>query len=160
MIPHYGLIGEYEVSLDAKGRFRMPAGLLKKLGDTDHLQFVIRQGWDPHLTLYPRPVWEKEIEALNQRSELDPRVKQYAQAFWRGANEVSLDSADRIQLPKRLQTYASQVSKLILTAREDKIEIWTETEYDKLLEVPAEDYAALGRELFGNLPAYPVNPPA
>ena len=149
MVPHYDLIGEFDVSLDTKGRFRMPSNLLKKLGDTEKLSFVVRKGWDPHLTLYPKPVWDKLVEELNQRSELDPRVKRYAQSFWNGANEVSLDSADRILLPKRLQSYAEGVKSLILTARNDKLEIWTETEYNKLMEASAAELEALGAELFG-----------
>lgn len=157
MVPHYDLIGEFEVSLDSKGRFRMPSNLLKKLGDTEKLTFVIRKGWDPHLTLYPKPVWDALVAELNQRSELDPRVKRYAQAFWNGANEVSLDSADRILLPKRLQAYAEGEKSLVLTARNDKLEIWTETEREKLMEASAAELEALGAELFGG-PAVPGNP--
>jgi len=157
MVPHYDLIGEFEVSLDSKGRFRMPSNLLKKLGDTEKLTFVIRKGWDPHLTLYPKPVWDKLVAELNQHSELDPRVKRYAQAFWNGANEVSLDSADRILLPKRLQAYAEGEKSLVLTARNDKLEIWTETERDQLMEASAAELEALGAELFGG-PAVLGNP--
>lgn len=152
MVPHYDLIGEFDVSLDSKGRFRMPSNLLKKLGDTEKLSFVVRKGWDPHLTLYPKPVWDALVAELNQRSELDPRVKRYAQAFWNGANEMSLDSADRIQLPKRLQGYAAGDKSLVLSARNDKIEIWTETEYQRAMEVSAAEMQALGAELFGGSP--------
>ncbi|MEM6771288.1 MAG: division/cell wall cluster transcriptional repressor MraZ, partial [Bacteroidota bacterium] len=122
---------------------------LKKLGDTEKLTFVVRKGWDPHLTLYPKPVWDALVAELNQRSELDPRVKRYAQAFWNGANEVSLDSADRILLPKRLQSYANGDKSLILTARNDKIEIWTDAEYNQAMEVSPEEMLDLGAELFG-----------
>ena len=157
MVPHYDLIGEFDVSLDSKGRFRMPSNLLKKLGDTEKLTFVVRKGWDPHLTLYPKPIWDALVAELNQRSELDPRVKRYAQAFWNGANEVSLDSADRILLPKRLQSYANGDKSLILTARNDKIEIWTEAEYNQLMEVSPEEMQELGAELFGGSAGIPGN---
>lgn len=160
MVPHYDLIGEFDVSLDSKGRFRMPSNLMKKLGDTEKLTFVIRKGWDQHLTLYPKPIWDALVAELNQRSELDPRVKRYAQAFWNGANEVSLDSADRILLPKRLQSYADGDKSLVLTARNDKIEIWTETEYNQHMEVAPEEMMALGSELFGGSAGVPGNQPS
>lgn len=149
MYPNYDLIGEFDVSLDSKGRFRMPGNLLKKFGDTEKLSFVIRKGWDNHLTLYPKPVWNALVADLNLRSELDPRVKRFAQGFWNGANEVSLDSADRILLPKRLQAYAEGDKQLILTGRNDKIEIWTEAEHNKLMEIAPAEFEALGAELFG-----------
>jgi len=150
MVLEYDLIGEYEVSLDSKGRFRIPGALLKKLGNRDELEFVVNQGFDKCLTLFPRPVWnevKKEVDAL---SDLSPRHKTFKRIFYRGANEVAPDSADRILLPKRLQAYAEGEKSLILSARNDRIEIWTEPEYDKLLQEALEDPAALAEELFGD----------
>lgn len=150
MVLEYDLIGEYEVSLDSKGRFRIPGALLKKLGNRDELEFVVNQGFDKCLTLFPRPVWnevKKEVDAL---SDLSPRHKTFKRIFYRGANEVAPDSADRILLPKRLQAYAEGEKSLILSARNDRIEIWTEPEYDKLLMEALEDPAALAEELFGD----------
>lgn len=150
MVLEYDLIGEYEVSLDSKGRFRIPGALLKKLGNRDELEFVVNQGFDKCLTLFPRPVWnevKKEVDAL---SDLSPRHKTFKRIFYRGANEVAPDSADRILLPKRLQVYAEGEKSLILSARNDRIEIWTEPEYDKLLQEALEDPAALAEELFGD----------
>jgi len=150
MVLEYDLIGEFEVSLDSKGRFRIPGALLKKLGNRDELEFVVNQGFDKCLTLFPRPVWDevkKEVDAL---SDLSPRHKTFKRIFYRGANEVAPDSADRILLPKRLQGYAEGEKSLILSARNDRIEIWTETEYDNLLQEALEDPAALAEELFGD----------
>ncbi|MFT5998638.1 MAG: MraZ protein [Neolewinella sp.] len=150
MVLEYDLIGEYDVTLDSKGRFRIPSGLLKKLGNREELEFVINKGFDKCLTLYPGPVWKqvkKEVDAL---SELSPKHKTFKQIFYNGANEIVPDAADRIQLPKRLQSYAAGQKNLVLTARNDRIEIWTEAEYNKLLEVSPEEMAALADELFGD----------
>ncbi|TXF89731.1 division/cell wall cluster transcriptional repressor MraZ [Neolewinella aurantiaca] len=150
MVLEYNLIGEYDVSLDSKGRFRIPGALLKKLGDRDELEFVVNQGFDKCLTMYPRPVWNEVKKEVDELSDLSPRHKTFKRIFYRGANEVTPDSADRILLPKRLQAYAEGEKSLILCARNDRIEIWTEAAYDELLQEALEDPAALAEELFGD----------
>lgn len=131
MILAYDLIGEFDVSLDSKGRFRIPGGLLKELGNRDDLEFVINQGYYDNLVMYPKAVWDQTIDRLRaQLNEFNPDHRRFRMLFQRGANRVAPDSADRVLLPKRLQTYAEGEKSLILSANEDHIDIWTEAKYD------------------------------
>ena len=148
----YDLLGEYEVSLDAKGRFRLPSGLLKNLGDRDTLKFVVNRGIGGCLTLYPKPVWnyiKRDVDAL---SEYNAKNLAYKRAFYAGASEVVPDSADRLLIPKRLLASAKAEKSLVLAARNDRIEIWAEAVYDQLLENEPEDLGALAAEVFGQSP--------
>lgn len=151
MILEYDLIGEYDVSLDSKGRFRIPGALLKDLGGADDLEFVINQGYYDNLVMYPKTVWNKVVGKLDEQlNEFNPEHKRFRMLFDRGANKVSPDSADRILLPKRLQTYAEGEKTLILSARKDRIEIWTEAKYDALLDDEVESpVARLAAKIFG-----------
>lgn len=154
----YDLLGEYEVNLDAKGRFRLPSGLLKNLGDRDTLKFVVNRGIGGCLTLYPKPVWDfikRDVDAL---SEYKPKNLAYKRAFYAGASEVVPDSADRLLLPKRLLTKAGAEKKLILTARNDRIEIWAEAVYDRMQENEPDDLGALAEEVFSDSPVEPNLP--
>lgn len=151
MILEYDLVGEYEVSLDNKGRFRIPGALLKELGGGDNLEFVINQGYYNNLVMYPKPVWDKVMNKLeNQLNDFNPDHMRFRMLYQRGANKVSPDSADRILLPKRLQTYADGEKQLILHAQKDRIDIWTEANYDALLEgAPESPVANLAAKIFG-----------
>ncbi|MTB51297.1 division/cell wall cluster transcriptional repressor MraZ [Lewinella sp. W8] len=152
MAPQYDLLGEYEVTLDAKGRFRIPSGLLKNLGDRDTLKFVVNRGLGNCLALYPKPVWDEikqEVDALNKNNQQNLR---YVRAFYRGATEVVPDSADRLLLPKRLVSWAKMEKNLVMTAMNDRIEIWAEAEYDLYLEQEPDDLAALAEEVLGDSP--------
>jgi MraZ protein len=151
MILEYDLIGEYDVSLDNKGRFRIPGALLKDLGGADDLEFVINQGYYNNLVMYPKAVWNKVVGKLDEQlNEFNPEHKRFRMLFDRGANKVSPDSADRVLLPKRLQAYAEGEKSLILSARKDRIEIWTEAKYDALLDYEVESpVARLAAKIFG-----------
>lgn len=151
MILEYDLIGEYDVSLDSKGRFRIPGALLKDLGNRDELEFVINQGYYNNLVMYPKGVWDKVVAEMGgQLNEFNPDHRRFRMLFQRGANKVSPDSADRVLLPKRLQTYAEGEKQLILHAQKDRIDIWTEANYDALLEgVPDSPVASLAAKIFG-----------
>jgi len=52
-------IGEFDCKLDAKGRFRIPTGLLSKYDEG--MEFVVNRGFEKCLNLYPRPVWDKMV---------------------------------------------------------------------------------------------------
>ena len=160
MVLEYDLIGEYDVSLDSKGRFRIPGALLKDLGNRDELEFVIAQGYYDNLVLYPKQVWDRTIRSLDaQLNEFNPDHRRFGMLFQRGANKVSPDSADRLLLPKRLQSYAAGEKQLILSARRDRIEIWTEAKYDALLEGnPDSPVANLAAKIFGGSTAEPQQP--
>jgi len=64
----YQLTGEYEIKVDAKGRIKLPANLLKQLTTAGTYEFVVNRGYEKHLVLYPQDVWDekaKELSTLN-----------------------------------------------------------------------------------------------
>ena len=60
------LLGEYDCKMDAKGRMRMPSGLISQLEDTEEYTFVINRGFEKCLILYPEDVWERITGEINQ----------------------------------------------------------------------------------------------
>ncbi len=144
-----GLLGEFEAKLDNKGRFALPAGLRRQLSPDANERFVLNRGFEKCLTLYPWNVWEsitQELDALN------PYVKEnreFIRFFHRGAQEIQLDAAGRILIPKRLLEYAGIGLDIVLSAHTNKIEIWAGDEYDSILNDMPGDFAALAERVMG-----------
>ena len=157
MVLAYDLIGEFDVSLDSKGRFRIPGGLLKDMGNRDELEFVINRGYYDNLVMYPKGVWDQQMAKLDARlDEFNPAHRRYRMLYQRGANKVSPDSADRILLPKRLQGYAEGEKSLILSANQDHIDIWTEAKYDAFaLGETTSQVVELAASIFGGSATVP-----
>lgn len=61
-----GFLGEYEATLDPKGRFLLPAGLKKQLPEEGANQFIINRGFEKCLTLYPIKSWEPIFEKITR----------------------------------------------------------------------------------------------
>ena len=128
---------------------RLPSGLIGQLGE-EKPAFVINRGFENCLILYPEKVWEeisKEVNALNQ---YDKRNRDFVRYFYRGAQRLELDAADRILLSKRLLEYAGIDKDVILVAVNDRIEVWATEKYDLMLDDEPDDFSGLAQEVLGN----------
>src|SRR5215217_3879808 len=97
-----GFIGEYESTLDPKGRFLLPAGLKKQLHERTAENFVVNRGFEKCLSLYPMKSWKPIFSEISDLNDFDPKVRQFRRYFLNGATQVELDSANRLLLPKNL----------------------------------------------------------
>ena len=145
------LLGEYDCKLDAKGRMRLPSGLINQLGEGQKHTLVINRGFEKCLMLYPEDVWKKissEIDGLNIYNK---KNRDFARYFYRGAQELTMDSADRILLPKRLIEYAGIENEAILSAYNGRIEVWAKDEYDRMMDEEPIDFSDLADDVLGKL---------
>ena len=93
-----GFLGEFEATLDDKGRFVVPAGFKKQLPEEETVKFVINRGFEKCLALYPMRTWEPLFEKITGLNEFDPKQREFRRAFLNGATYVEPDSAGRILL--------------------------------------------------------------
>jgi MraZ protein len=143
------LLGEYEVKLDAKGRFRVPSGLLNQLGEWQSGKFIINRGFEKCLVLYPESEWETIAGEVNGLNMYNKKNRDFARYFFRGAQEVGMDNADRILLPKRLAEYANIEAEAILVAFSGRIEIWAAEEFDRMMDEEPVDFSELANDVLG-----------
>ncbi len=129
-----GFLGEYEVTLDARGRFLVPAAFKKQLTGEQANQFVISRGIEPCLTLYPITTWEPLFEEISKLNDFDPQVREFRRKFLNGATQIELDNAGRLLVPKNLADYAGLEKDILLVSAVNKIEIWDSSRYKQLFE--------------------------
>ena len=145
------LLGEYECKIDAKGRMRMPSPLIRQLGSEGAHTFVINRGIEKCLTLYPKSIWDKIIQKVNQLNTYVKKNRDFIRYFYRGATEVALDSSDRVLLSKRLMEYADIEKEVILFAVNDRIEIWSKSKFDGMMDEEPADFSDLAEDVMGNI---------
>lgn len=130
-----GFLGEYESTLDAKGRFLFPAGFRKQMPEAKEGQkFVINRGFEKCLTLYPIQAWQPIFEKITRLNDFDPKVRAFRRYFLNGAITVEPDSAGRLLIPKNLAEYAGLGKELVLASAVNKIEIWDKNQYQQFFE--------------------------
>ncbi|HXR82703.1 MAG TPA: division/cell wall cluster transcriptional repressor MraZ [Hanamia sp.] len=141
-------IGEFEATLDAKGRFLLPVGFKKQLPEGALELFVINRGFEKCLSLYTAESWEPIFSEIGKLNDFDPKVRQFKRYFLNGATQVSPDSAGRILLPKNLTEYASLEKDIVLVSAIDKIEIWDKSKYQQFFETfSPETFSDLAKEV-------------
>jgi MraZ protein len=129
-----GFLGEYEATVDAKGRFLLPAGFKKQLPPENTTQFVINRGFEKCLSLYPLKYWDPIFEEISRLNDFDPKVREFRRYFLNGATMLELDSAGRLLIPANLKEHASIDKDIVLVAAMNKIEVWDKSKYQKFFE--------------------------
>jgi len=143
-----GFIGEYEATIDAKGRFLLPSGFKKQLPESGGDSFVINRGFEPCLSLYTSKSWKPIFSQLSDLNDFDPKVRQFRRYFLNGATQVELDSAGRLLIPKNLMEYAGLGRDIVLVSAIDKIEIWDKIKYQQFFETfSPEAFSDLAKEV-------------
>lgn len=146
------LLGEYPVSIDNKGRLRVPTGLLKQLGDApaDGYEFVVNKSFEPCLRLYPKSEWDKITEQLDNLNDFNTQHRLFTRRFYSGMYPTATDSADRILLQKPMMEYAGLTDEAILLCAKNLIEIWDPKRYEEHLNSLDTDFSDLANTVLGN----------
>lgn len=118
-------IGQYEHSLEAKGRLSIPKKFRSQLDGGA----VLAQGLDGCLFLYPVAAWEQLISKLSQLPLTRTDARGFTRALSYGASEVEIDSLGRILLPDYLRQFAGITSHCIVAGAIDRIEIWDKSKF-------------------------------
>jgi len=143
-----GFIGEYESTVDAKGRFLLPSGFKKQIPEAEGNLFVLNRGFEKCLTLYPIQSWKPIFQEISSLNDFDPKVREFRRYFLNGALQVEMDSAGRLLLPKNLMEYAGLGKDIVLVAALNKIEIWDKKKYQEFFDsMSPEDFSNLANEV-------------
>lgn len=146
-----GFLGEYEVTVDAKGRFLLPAAIKKKLPQESPTQFVINRGFERCLTLYPILNWQPIMEGISKLNDFDPKVREFRRIFFNGATELELDTAGRLLIPPNLREHAHIDKDIVLVGSMQKIEIWDQKHYKQFFEsMTPQAFSQLAQEVIPN----------
>ena len=136
-------MGEYHQKIDEKGRLTIPAKIRSELGDN----FIVTRGLDGCLFIYKKETWEKII---NNYQEL-PNVKEarnFMRFFLSGATNLEFDKQGRINISQPLIKYADLSKDTIIIGVGDRLEIWSNDRWEKLLTENEDNFSEMADNLF------------
>lgn len=110
--------GEYQHSLDAKGRVFLPAKLREELGDN----VFVSKGLDNCLFIYAEEQWLKMAEKLSAMPISKARKLQ--RAIFPSAARFELDAQGRMLLPQKLREHAFLDKEVVIVGAGNRAEIW------------------------------------
>ena len=121
-------MGEYNHTIDAKGRLIVPSKFRESLGD----EFVVTKGMDGCLFVYDNNEWAKFEEKLRSLPMIDKEARQFTRYFLAGAASVEVDKQGRILIPAVLRDFAEITKDAVLVGVGSRIEIWSKKCYSRL----------------------------
>lgn len=142
-------LGEYEISIDAKGRFLMPGGFRKQLAEGEGERFVINRGFENCLTLFPMSVWNALSEKINKLNDFNQSARDFKRLFLNGATIIEVDTAGRLLLPKPLLEFSNIKKDIVFSAQGNKVELWDKDTYYNYMKSKVADYSKLAADLAG-----------
>lgn len=114
------LLGEYNHTLDTKGRMAMPAKFRDKLT----AGAIITRGIDNCLFVFANPEWEELVKKLMALPLAQSNSRAFVRLMLAGATDVSLDAQGRILIPDYLRKYAGLKKDTTVAGLYNRIEVW------------------------------------
>ncbi len=119
------LIGEYEHSLDAKGRLIMPAKIREDIGE----KFIVTKGLDGCLFGFSQSEWNNFEEKLKTLPLTNKNARDFVRFFLSGATECEIDKQGRFLIAGNLREYASMEKEVVIIGVGTRIEIWNKDKW-------------------------------
>lgn len=121
------LIGEYEHSLDVKGRVIMPAKLREDMGE----KFILTKGLDGCLFGFSQNEWANFEEKLKTLPLTNKNARDFVRFFLSGATECEMDKQGRFLVASNLREYASMDKEVVVIGVGNRIELWNKEKWSK-----------------------------
>lgn len=136
-------MGEYQHTIDDKGRLIMPAKFREGLGD----KFVVTKGLDGCLFVYPMEEWRVLEGKLRSLPFTKADARAFARFFFSGATECELDKQGRILLPTNLRDHAQLQKDIFIIGVSTRLEIWSKEVWEDYSNKTEESYEELAEKM-------------
>ena len=114
-------MGQYNHTIDTKGRLIVPSKFRELLGD----EFVVSKGMDGCLFVYANEDWTAFEQKLTSLPLINKEARKFARFFLAGASQVEADKQGRILIASNLREFAGLDKDVVLVGVGSRIEIWS-----------------------------------
>jgi MraZ protein len=114
-------LGEYQYTIDDKGRLTIPAKFRRPLAGG----LVVTRGLDRNLTVYPMDTWTGLVDKVKQLPYGDLQARRFRRLMFSGASDAELDNQGRVNIPGYLLDYGLISKNVVVVGMYDSIELWS-----------------------------------
>lgn len=136
-------LGEYEHTVDDKGRMAIPAKFRAGLAEG----LVVTRGFDQNLLVYPMTVWRELAARINALPMSQPAARNLRRLLFGSAADVEIDKQGRILLPANLREYAGITGEAVVAGLDTFIEIWSNERWAAVIATFPAEGAAIAEQV-------------
>lgn len=119
-------IGEYQHTIDEKGRVSVPVKFRAELKDGA----VVTRGLDSCLFLYTKEEWEKVAARVAGLPLSQSNSRAFSRLMLAGAMDAEPDKQGRVSVPEYLREYAKIKKNVVIAGVGNRLELWDKSEWD------------------------------
>jgi MraZ protein len=148
--------GEYEHSIDRKGRLIIPSKLREVSKENYVERFFVTRGLDTCLFVFTEDEWKKQEARFKSLSITSSQARQFNRIFFSGACEVACDRQGRILVPQYLKDFAQIKREVVIVGVSNRMEIWSKERWADFYNTTKDSFEKIAESIFTNM----ENPPA
>jgi MraZ protein len=139
--------GEFQHSIDRKGRLILPAKFREVAKNHFVEKFFVTRGLDKCLFMLAEEEWRSQENKLKAMPFTKQQSRTFNRLYFSGAMEVIPDSQGRILLPQNLKDYADIKKDVVIVGVSNRIEIWSKTKWDEFYGNSKSTYEEISEKL-------------
>ncbi len=135
--------GNYEHTLDDKGRLVIPRKLREEAG----LRVYILMGYDGALSIYKEDAFAKMVEKVNSLPFNKKDNRDYMRAVLSSACDLDVDKLGRVQIPSQILNKYHIGKEVVVIGAGDHMEVWNKKDYQEYEKAVQEHFEQIAEKI-------------
>ncbi len=143
--------GEYEHSLDKKGRLILPSKFREAAKSNYIEKFFMTRGLDNCLFMIPEEEWKIQEGKFRSIPFTKSQSRKFNRLYFSGAQEVVFDKQGRVLIPRYLKEFAGIKRDVMIVGVSNRIEIWDLERWKEFYSSEKGSFEKLAEDLLTDL---------
>ena len=143
--------GEYEHSIDTKGRLIIPSKFREAFKENYVDRFFVTRGLDQCLFVFTEDEWKKQEFRFKSLPFTNAEARHFNRIYFSGACEVLCDKQGRILLPQYLKDYANIRRDCVIVGVSNRMEIWAKESWKEFYDGVKGNFEKVAEKMFGEV---------
>lgn len=139
--------GEFEHSIDRKGRLILPAKFREVAKNQFVEKFFVTRGLDKCLFMFSEEEWRSQENKFKSMPFTKQQSRTFNRLLFSGAVEASFDKQGRILLPQYLKDFADIKKDVMIVGVSNRIEIWAKDKWQEFFTNTRQSFEEIAEKL-------------
>lgn len=139
--------GEYEHTIDRKGRLIVPAKFREIFKENLVERLFLTRGLDRCLFLFNEEEWKLQEQKFKSIPFTKSEARKFNRLYFSGASEVMPDKQGRILIPRNLKEFAGIKKDVVIVGVSNRIELWSKDSWNGFYESSKESFEETAERL-------------
>lgn len=139
--------GEYDHTIDRKGRIILPARFREVAKANFVEKFYITRGLDKCLFMFSEEEWKSQESKFKAMSFTKQEIRKFSRIYFSGAIEIIPDSQGRFLMPQLLKDFANIKREVVIIGVSNRIEIWSKDNWQEFYRTSRDSFEEVAERL-------------